>query len=131
MENIAEMKADACLLNVPRRLVFITTLGCTARCRDCCFSASPTKAAQRLSARDIKDASLGLPITSVHPCESCLYLYHSPLARSLLLRHYKEVEWPVVEKFMTGLAFAALQRRIASNLKGEFKENASGKEASL
>lgn len=78
-----------------------------------------------------KDASLGLPTMAVHPCESCLFLFRSPLVRTFLLRHYKEVEKKVVEAFMAGLAVMKLQCRLVPRQKTALKEQAWGKEVSL
>ncbi|MGC8917644.1 MAG: radical SAM protein [Thermoanaerobaculum sp.] len=37
----------------PRALVFVVTSGCTARCRDCCFGATPEKARERLRCEEM------------------------------------------------------------------------------
>lgn len=47
------MEQEGFSADLPRCLVFVSTLGCTARCRDCCFSASPGKANQRLRLQEM------------------------------------------------------------------------------
>lgn len=77
-----------------------------------------------------KEPSLGFPAMAVHPCESCLFLFRSPLVRDLLLRHYKEVEGKVVERFMAGLALTKLQRRVVASPRRELEAQAGENEVS-
>ncbi len=59
-----------------------------------------------------RDRSLRLPDWTVPPCETCRWLFGSARARTLLRRHYRFVEAGVVERFMTSLALADLQRKM-------------------
>lgn len=67
------MKQEGCFAGLPRCVVFITTLGCTARCRDCCFSASPGKANQRLRLQEMLEI-LDAVVETVPSVENVVFI---------------------------------------------------------
>lgn len=55
-----------------------------------------------------------LPLSSPHPCETCLHLYESPIALSTLKKHYKEIETEITTLYLAGLA----RQEISSKVNG-------------
>jgi len=52
-----------------------------------------------------------LPLSSSHPCETCLYLYEDKTVRDVLFDHYQEEE-RVVKLYLNGLASDVFQDRL-------------------
>ena len=53
-----------------------------------------------------------LPLSSSHPCETCLYLYEDPTVRRVLREHYREEEDRIIELYAAGLATNVFQDRL-------------------
>lgn len=60
-----------------------------------------------------KDASIDLPTTSAHPCETCLLLFRDSKAMEILRQHYPAVEQQVLHHYMTDLMVNRLDTRLA------------------
>lgn len=66
-----------------------------------------------------------LPLDSVHPCQTCLYVYEDPIVRDVLFKHYKDEEDRIVGQYMKGLATNAFQDRLLSADPGVVRAKAS------
>ncbi len=53
-----------------------------------------------------------LPLSSSHPCETCLYLYEDQTVREVLFDRYQEEEERVVNLYLNGLASNVFQDRL-------------------
>lgn len=60
-----------------------------------------------------------IPEGSVHPCESCHYIYHTEQVREVLRRHAGQVEDEVMEKYMVSLAAGLLSNRVLDEFSSE------------
>jgi MoaA/NifB/PqqE/SkfB family radical SAM enzyme len=63
-----------------------------------------------------------LPVSSVHPCETCLHLYSDKKAQTVILEHYHEVEDEVVTAYLSGLAIGSLKQGIDESLSQDVKD---------
>jgi len=51
-----------------------------------------------------------LPLDSVHPCTTCLHLYHDEAALQTIKEHYREVEDQLIERYLAELALTQFQQ---------------------
>jgi len=56
-----------------------------------------------------------LPVSCVHPCETCLHLYRDETAKAVIAEHYREKEADVVQLFLTGAAVRMASDRAAAD----------------
>lgn len=62
------------------------------------------------------DVSYFLPLSSTHPCETCLHLYKDPRVHEVIRENYHSQEERVVSLYLSNLTSTTLSRQIANTL---------------